>query len=243
MRYAVISDVHSNEPALRAVLADAERVGIDGILCLGDVVGYGADPLPVIGLLTTAGARCVAGNHDRATVGLADLQWFNPYARRAAEWTAERLGDEETRYLTGLALVEEHQGAMLVHASPHRPERWTYLVSAGDGRAALAATTAALCFVGHSHVPACWVLRPDGVVDFRRGVYRTRTEPGHRYLLNVGSVGQPRDGDPDAAYAVWDLDAGEVAIRRVRYDVVEARRRIHAAGLPELLGDRLLRGR
>lgn len=225
------------------MLDDVAGVGVDGLLCLGDLVGYGADPGPVVDALAGRGAVVVAGNHDHAAAGLLDLAWFNPYARAAAEWTAGVLAPDQTRYLATLPLTTAAAGATLVHASPRNPADWPYLLSPADGLGAFAAFTTPLCFVGHSHVPTVWTIRGDGGLAWRRGPARLPLVPGERHLINVGSVGQPRDGDPDAAYALWDQDAAVVVIRRVRYDVGEARRRIHAAGLPAILGDRLVRGR
>jgi diadenosine tetraphosphatase ApaH/serine/threonine PP2A family protein phosphatase len=216
---------------------------VDRLLCLGDLVGYGADPGRVVEALTRRDAVVVAGNHDHASAGRMDLGWFNPYARAAAEWTAGRLTADQHTYLAALPLVLEYAGATLVHSSPRDPESWPYLVSPSDGAAVFGAFTTPLCFVGHSHMPAVWTLLADGTVDFARGAGRIALRPGERYVVNVGSVGQPRDGDPMASYAVWDLDQGAVEIRRLPYDTMEARRRIHAAGLPRLLGDRLLHGR
>jgi diadenosine tetraphosphatase ApaH/serine/threonine PP2A family protein phosphatase len=235
--------VHGNEPALRAVLADLDRLGVERLLCLGDLVGYGADPGPVVDLLAARGAAAVAGNHDYASVGRTPLDWFNPYARRAAEWTSERLTADQTRFLARLPLTLEEAGALLVHSSPRNPETWPYLLSAEDGAEVLSAFAQRICFLGHSHLPAIWRVRADDRLEFERGPRRAVLSPAERYLVNVGSVGQPRDGDPHAACAVWDLDEQSVEIRRVPYDVQEARRRIHAAGLPQILGDRLLRGR
>jgi diadenosine tetraphosphatase ApaH/serine/threonine PP2A family protein phosphatase len=225
------------------VLAELSSTGVDGLVSLGDLVGYGADPSRVVDALARRDAVAVAGNHDHAAAGLLGLDWFNPYARAAAEWTAGRLTPDQGRYLAGLPLVAELAGATLVHSSPSHPEEWPYLVSPSDGAEAFGAFRTLLCFVGHSHMPAVWILREDGRVDFARGGARIELRPGERYIVNVGSVGQPRDGDPAAAYAVWDLDQSTVEIRRVYYDVLEARRRIHAAGLPRVLGDRLLHGR
>lgn len=216
---------------------------MDGLLCLGDLVGYGADPGVVADAMAARATAVVAGNHDHAAAGVIGLDWFNPYARRAAEWTAERLTAAQSRYLAALPLVVEHAGATLVHASPRNPEEWPYVVSAADGTEAFAAFTTSLCFIGHSHLPTVWILREHGEVAFRRGSGRVMLVAGERYLINVGSVGQPRDGDAAAAYAVWDLEAGSVEIRRVGYDTRESRRRIHEAGLPRVLGDRLLHGR
>jgi diadenosine tetraphosphatase ApaH/serine/threonine PP2A family protein phosphatase len=225
------------------VLADLATLGVDRLICLGDLVGYGADPDRVVEAMAQREAVAVAGNHDHASTGLVDLDWFNPFARAAAEWTATKLRADHSSYLAGLPLLREHAGATLVHSSPARPEEWPYLVTPADGAAAFGAFTTPLCFVGHSHLPAVWTLRADGEVVFQPGGGRTMLASGERYIINVGSVGQPRDGDPAAAYALWDLDAGAVEVRRVLYDAQEARRRIHAAGLPKLLGDRLLHGR
>jgi diadenosine tetraphosphatase ApaH/serine/threonine PP2A family protein phosphatase len=225
------------------VLADLDRVGVDALLCLGDIVGYGADPGPVLDTVGARVAATVAGNHDQAAIGRLDLAWFNPYARRAAEWTADRLGPAQAAYLALLPLVIEHGEATLAHASPQDPAQWSYLVTAADGARAFPHFRTRLCFVGHSHLPAVWALDGKGRVAYRRGDGPLALAAGERYVINVGSVGQPRDGHPLAAYAVWDLAGDAVEIRRVPYDVGEARRRIHAAGLPRLLGDRLLDGR
>lgn len=225
------------------MLADVAGLGVEQLLCLGDLVGYGADPGPVVETIATRATLVVAGNHDHASAGLMDLEWFNPYARRAAEWTAEQLRGGAAEYLAGLPLLAEHPGATLVHSSPRNPALWTYLVSPADGAAAFASFTTGVCFIGHSHLPTVWTLHQDGSFSFQRGAGRTSLAPGDRHLINVGSVGQPRDGDPQAAYAIWDREAAEIEIRRVPYDVEDARRRIHAAGLPQILGDRLLRGR
>lgn len=241
MRYAVLSDIHGNLEALRAVLADAEGLA-DAVLCLGDTVGYGADPGPCLELLAGRGALAVAGNHDWAVAGRVDLDWFNPYARAAAEWTRERLDDDQRAWLGALPLTREVEDATLVHASPAAPEEWDYLISEADGFAALGAFASRLCLVGHSHIPAVWSAGSWG----RRHVRspdEVRLDPGSRHLVNVGSVGQPRDGDARAAWALWDLEARRITVRRVIYDHPAARRKIVEAGLPRILGDRLAAGR
>ena len=240
MRYAVLSDIHGNLEALEAVLADAEA-RTDVVLCLGDVVGYGADPEACMELIASRAAATVAGNHEHAVAGLLDLDWFNDSARAAAEWTRERLDEDHRSYLAALPLQAEVGDATLVHASPERPEEWDYLVSAQDGFAAFPAFTTRLCFVGHSHLPAAWSLGSSGP-GFVPGAVELSLEPGRRYIVNVGSVGQPRARDPRAAYALWDVERGRLAIRRVAYDVDTARRKILAGGLPRLLADRLPRG-
>lgn len=191
--------------------------------------------------MASRAVTAVAGNHDHAAVGLTDLAWFNPYARAAAEWTAGQLSAAEIRYLEALPLTLELGEATLVHASPRRPGEWEYIISLRDGERAFAHFGTRLGFIGHSHLPGFFALGPGGV-SHRPGPGRVRLDPERRYLINVGSVGQPRDRDPRAAYAVYDPDAGEVEIRRVPYDITAARAKILAAGLPRLLGDRLLHG-
>ncbi len=240
MRYAILSDIHGNLPALRAVLADAEGRA-DGLLCLGDTVGYGAEPRLCVELVAERAAAVVGGNHEYAVAGLLDLGWFNRYARAAAEWTQEQLDDDHRAYISGLPLTAEVGDATLVHASPRHPEEWDYLVTAEDGFAAFGAFATRYCFVGHSHVPGVWSLGSSGPEHDATAADVTAAH-GRRYIVNVGSVGQPRDRDPRAAYALWDADAGHVAIRRVPYDVTAARARIEAAGLPRFLADRLASG-
>jgi diadenosine tetraphosphatase ApaH/serine/threonine PP2A family protein phosphatase len=240
VRYAVLSDIHGNLEALRAVLADA--VGrADDVLCLGDVVGYGADPGPCVDLVGERARAVVAGNHEHAVIGRMDLAWFNRYARAAAEWTRERLDADCAAYLDGLPLVATVGDATLVHASPRQPQEWDYLVTEDDGLAAFAAFDTRLCFVGHSHVPAVWSLGSSGP-DYARGDVSVTLDAGRRYIVNVGSVGQPRDRDPRAAYAVWDVDARQITVRRVPYDIRAARAKIEDAGLPRFLADRLAAG-
>ncbi len=240
MKYAILSDIHGNLEALRAVLDDAAARS-DAVLCLGDTVGYGADPEACVELLAGRARGIVAGNHEYGVAGRLDLTWFNRLARAAAEWTRERLDDDHRAWLAGLPLTLEIGDATLVHASPAQPDEWEYLITAEDGWGAFAHFATRWCFVGHSHVPGMWSLgssgpdhdaRPDSIVSDR----------GRRYIVNVGSVGQPRDRDPRAAYALWDVEAGRVEIRRVAYDVDAARRKIEAAGLPRFLADRLAAG-
>ena len=240
MRYAVLSDVHANLEALRAVLADAADRS-DAVFCLGDVVGYGADPAACVDLV---GERCqavVAGNHERAVAGQLDLDWFNPHARAAAEWTRERLDPDAHAWMDALPLVREVEGATLVHASPAGPDEWEYLISAEDGFAAFGAFATRVCFVGHSHIPRVWSSGSWGR-DWEPHPSEIAIEAGCRYIVNVGSVGQPRDRDPRATWALWDVEAGRVDLRRVPYDVDTARRKIVEAGLPRFLADRLAAG-
>ncbi len=247
MRYAVLSDVHGNLEALSAVLADAASEGALGILCLGDAVGYGADPAPCIELLGERSSLMVAGNHEHGAVGLLDVGWFNAAARAAALWTRDRLGADHQDFLTGLPLASTHGEATCVHASPRRPEEWDYLLSAEDGFQAFGDFATRLCFVGHSHRPGVWSLGSSGPAyeDLAGPAFHDRRIPfhdGRRYIINVGSVGQPRDRDPRAAYVLWDEDERSVTLRRVTYDHKAAAAKILRAGLPRTLADRLAYG-
>ncbi|MGH7332929.1 MAG: metallophosphoesterase family protein [Candidatus Rokuibacteriota bacterium] len=237
MRYAILSDIHGNLEALQAVLADATP-RTDALLCLGDVVGYGPDPVRCLDAVTARAVAMVGGNHEQAVAGRLSLDWFNPYARAAAEWTSERLDEDQREYLGGLPLVAEIADATIVHASPARPEEWHYLVEAEDGFEAFAGFASRLCFVGHSHRPAVWSLGSSGP-EYAPGLIDVRLEAGRRYIVNVGSVGQPRDHDPRASYVVWDVEARWIEGRRVGYDTSTTRRKIVQAGLPQFLADRL----
>ena len=240
MTYAILSDVHGNLEALRAVLDDAAGRA-DAVLCLGDVVGYGADPEACVELLAERAQAIVAGNHEYGVAGRLDLGWFNRWARAAAEWTRERLDDDHRAWLAALPLTLEIGDATLVHASPAQPDEWDYLVTPEDGWSAFAHFATRWCFVGHSHVPGVWSVGSSGP-DHEPRPETVLSEPGRRYIVNVGSVGQPRDRDPRAAYALWDVAAGRVEIRRIAYDVATARRKIETAGLPRFLADRLVLG-
>lgn len=237
--------MHANLEALTAVLSDAAGEGAASILCLGDLVGYGADPVACIEALGERAAALVAGNHEHGALGLLDLQWFNPFAREAALWTSQQLGEDHARYLAALRLTATVEDATLVHASPRNPDEWDYLVSAEDGFAVFPDFDTRLCFVGHSHRPGCWSLGGSGpkhLPHLKPEQGPVRLEDGRRYIINVGSVGQPRDRDPRAAYAIWDRERRTVTIRRVPYDHKAAARKILSAGLPRILAERLANG-
>jgi diadenosine tetraphosphatase ApaH/serine/threonine PP2A family protein phosphatase len=215
------------------------------VLCLGDLVGYGADPVACVEEVAGRAAALVSGNHEHGALGLMSLDWFNPVARAASLWTRECLDADHQRFLAGLPLSAVVEEATLVHASPRHPEEWDYLISAEDGLAVFGDFDTRLCFVGHSHRPDAWSIGsggPDhaGGLDGQRAT--VRLEDGRRYVINAGSVGQPRDRDPRAAYAIWDRDERSVTVRRVAYDHRRAAEKIVAAGLPRQLADRLAHG-
>jgi diadenosine tetraphosphatase ApaH/serine/threonine PP2A family protein phosphatase len=240
VRYAILSDIHGNLDALQAVLVDA-GARADALICLGDVVGYGPQPQACLELMAERAVALVAGNHEHGVAGLLDLDWFNPHARAAVEWTQARLDHDHRRYLAALPLVAELGDATLVHASPAQPGEWDYLVSAEDGFGAFPGFPTRLCFVGHSHRPAVWSQGSWGP-EFQPGGFDVMIDAGRRYIINVGSVGQPRDRDWRAAYAIWDVEACRIVGRRVAYDVAAVRGKIVRAGLPKFLADRLASG-
>jgi diadenosine tetraphosphatase ApaH/serine/threonine PP2A family protein phosphatase len=248
MRTAIISDVHANLEALQAVCRQGDRLGVDSWVCLGDVVGYGADPAACLARVRALASAVVLGNHDAAVAGLLDTSHFNAFARRAVEWTASRLEADERAWLAALPLTQEHGGALLVHAEPRAPGSWGYVLTEGDAVDALRATAARHCFVGHSHQPfVCAV--PAGCTPRHGWLQWLPTGPGpvtlegdHRYLVNVGSVGQPRDGDPRACFVLWDDEQACLQFVRTAYDVAAAQARIVAAGLPAFLAERLASG-
>jgi diadenosine tetraphosphatase ApaH/serine/threonine PP2A family protein phosphatase len=240
-----LSDIHANLEALLAVLQDADAQGARAVLCLGDVVGYGADPIACVDRVGERAVAIVAGNHEWGALGLMNLEWFNPVAQAAAVWTGDHLDADHRRYLEALPVETTIEEATLVHASPRRPEEWDYLMSAQDGLEVFGDFDTRLCFVGHSHRPGVWSLGSSGpryTAQITPPRSRVRLEDGRRYLVNVGSVGQPRDRDPRAAYAIWDRDDRTVTLRRVDYDYRTAAQKIIAAGLPRPLADRLARG-
>ncbi|HEX8917678.1 MAG TPA: metallophosphoesterase family protein [Chloroflexota bacterium] len=243
MLYLVISDIHANLEALEAVLADAGPT--DATLCLGDVVGYGADPNACVELVRILpDLSCLVGNHDCAALGTIDLNTFNPEARFAAEWTARQLTDENRQYLLTLSSKLEMSHFALAHASPRDPI-WEYMVSPTQGPPNFAAFSGPLCLVGHTHVPRVFEEDDDGssskvwIPEFQESV---ALHEGPRRILNPGGVGQPRDGDPRAAYALYDSDSGEFQYRRVPYNFERAAKKIVRAGLPEILASRLSMG-
>ena len=237
MRLAIVSDIHGNLEALEAVLADLEKRSCDRMICLGDFVGYGASPNECTEKLRPLIAGAVIGNHDAAAIGKLRLTYFNVDAAEAARWTDAQLTPENRDYLLGLPYRIQEDGALLVHASPTEPEGWHYVLSTGDAAEEMKSYPDPVCFIGHSHVAGAFERSETGVRYTRDS--ELRFQPGRRYLVNVGSVGQPRDGDPRAAYVVWDRESGTLVHHRVGYDIDSAGRRIVQAGLPQFLADRL----
>jgi len=240
MKVAVLSDIHSNGDALDAVLIDAKMQGAEAWWCLGDVVGYGAEPDKVVDLVRGLDAVTVAGNHDWAACGLVSTRLFNRHAAQAAEWTTQHTSPENLKWLAGLPLVELRENTRLVHATPSAPEDWNYCMMIEDALLEMDAFEEPLCLIGHSHYPGAFEKDGEDIRYTRAPQLRLR--PGRQYLVNVGSVGQPRDGDPRAAYAMFETTTGLLEHMRVTYDVEAAQKKILEAGLPTFLANRLAAG-
>ena len=244
MRIAVLSDIHANLPALEAVRADLTDV--DQVWVLGDIVGYGPQPNEVIAILQELGARSVLGNHDGAAIGIVDPAYFNPDARAAIAWTAGALDGNSRSYLATLPEVRRDGELTAVHGSPRDPI-WEYITNRGIAAANFESFETRLCLFGHTHLPIAYRL-VDGDVDAVPGLPEEVVQlDGARALLNPGSVGQPRDGLPDAAYAILELDdvadGGTLTFHRVGYEIDRTQRLMQEAGLPARLVERLRYGR
>jgi diadenosine tetraphosphatase ApaH/serine/threonine PP2A family protein phosphatase len=237
MRLAILSDIHGNLEALETVLADVAARRPQAIACLGDFVGYGAAPNECIERLRPLIETAVAGNHDLAACGRIKLGYFNPEAANAAVWTTDTLTPGHVEYLRSLPFSVHWRGVRLVHASPSEPEEWHYVFSPGDAAFEMDACPENVCFIGHSHYPGAFELDGERVTYTRD--LRVTGQAGRRYLVNVPSVGQPRDGDPRAGYLVFDDETFTFEHVRLDYDVAGAMRRIREAGLPAFLADRL----
>jgi len=241
MKYAILSDVHSNLEAFQAVLTDLAREKVDQTFFLGDIVGYGADPDQCIELLRGLTTFVVAGNHDWAVVGLTDYSYFNPLAKTAIEWTARTVTAAHQEFLKKLPLAQNYRNIALVHATPCEPEEWNYLLSLEEVHLSFQHHDRQICFLGHSHVPIAFKQDEEGQSSVLPDTTFTLRD-SQRYIINVGSVGQPRDGDPRAAYGIYSRDDSCFTLKRVPYNIESAQEKIIAAGLPHFLAQRLALG-
>ena len=239
-RYAILGDIHGNWEALTAVLEDAHTQGITGYTCVGDVVGYNADPALCLAKVRELDAAVVRGNHDHYCSHDECLDDFHPLAANVIDWTRKQLSPEEVRYLRDLPLSHMVAGFCIVHSTLDLPDKWGYVFDCLEADAHFNYQTAAVCFYGHTHVPVVFTKH----IQVTRDTYSTfKIGLGRKYFINVGSVGQPRDGDPRAAYVIYDLNAREVQLRRIPYDIEQAQVKIRERGLPERLANRLSIGK
>jgi diadenosine tetraphosphatase ApaH/serine/threonine PP2A family protein phosphatase len=241
MRYAILADIHANLAAFRAVLEDIGHQGkADKIWCLGDIVGYGPDPHECIDLLRQTNHVCVAGNHDWAAVGKISTTEFNPDAAAACRWTTGQLKPADVTYLSTLPLTIEEGDFTLVHGSPREPI-WEYLTSISPAGENFAFFKSRYCLVGHSHVPLVFAKSKSGILASPLPGYGA-TLGKERMIINPGAVGQPRDADPRASYAIYDSQAKTIKLHRVPYDIRATQDKMVACGLPIRLVARLSYG-
>lgn len=240
MKYAVMGDIHGNWEALCAVLKDAEEQGATHYACVGDIVGYNASPGECLDRVHQINCAVVLGNHDHYCVHDESLWDFHPLAANVVDWTRRHLTDAQKNFLRSCRMVKIVDGFTIVHSTLDMPGRWGYVFEEIDASANFNYQSTSVCFHGHTHIPA--------VFEKHNHVRRHQPETvkialGTKYFINVGSVGQPRDGDPRAAYVVYDVTKKEVGFRRVTYDLAGAQKRIIDAGLPAMLARRLEAGK
>lgn len=232
MKYAIIADIHANLQALQAVLQDMKLQDCTHAACLGDIVGYNANPKECLDIIRSMNMPCVKGNHDEYCSTDTILDGFNPTAAKAVTWTRNQLSQDDRRWLGNLPYVQIVEGFAIVHATLDAPERWGYVFDKLAAASSFAHQKTPVCFFGHTHVPVAFV--QDSVV--RGGTFqKLPVESGKKYFVNAGAVGQPRDNNPKAAYVTYDLDSQTIELRRVDYDIPGAQGAIMAAGLPGLL--------
>lgn len=233
MRIAIISDIHSNLEALESSIEIIKEEKISEVICLGDIIGYGANPNECISLVRKLTPHILLGNHDEAAIHLEKTEHFNPFARIAAEWTHDALTPENAAFIDALPFRLDLQGQTFVHASPLEPEEWHYILSPADAQANFDSFDTPLCFVGHSHVPEL----------FCEDIWSREVSRGKKFIVNVGSIGQPRDNNWRLSFGIFDTDTWTYKNVRAEYDASAAAAKIRNAGLPKGLADRLLVGR
>jgi len=240
MRFAIFSDTHSNLEALEAVLADACKRKCTHFVCLGDVVGYNANPHECVERVRELDCPIVKGNHDEQASLLLSTSDFNELAERAIQWTRDNLTEEDKQWLRELPLQKKVRDFTIVHATLDTPAQYGYVFNNLDAAASFTYQHTTVCFFGHTHVPMVFI-RDEGVR--RERIDHIRIEPTKKYMINMGSVGQPRDGNWHAAYCIYDIENNLVEQLRVKYDLAAAQKKIIEAGLPRLLAERLALGR
>ncbi|MBO4544339.1 MAG: metallophosphoesterase family protein [Verrucomicrobia bacterium] len=239
MKYAIIADIHGNLEALQAVLKDAKEQAVTHYACLGDVVGYGANPKECLDIVREMKIPTIKGNHDEYCSSGKDPEGFNEYAREAILWTRAQMTEDDLKWLKDLKYIRIMANFTLVHSTLDGPNHWGYIFDKLEAAASFPYQQTPLCFFGHTHVPLAFI-RDTAV---RGGTYsKFKIEAGRKYLINVGSVGQSRDGVAKATYLTYDINSGQIELRRLDYDMDTAMDKIRKAGLPERLATRLAEG-
>ncbi len=245
MRIGFISDIHSNYEALDVAMSKLLSEDVDRVICLGDIVGYGADPSKCVDIVGERADVVLAGNHDWACVGKTDITYFTRYGRQAILWTSDALLPHQKTFLAQLNLFYTEDDWCAVHSTPQEPSRWQYILSSADAMRQFTHFRKKICFVGHSHIPGVFTDRGDYMqisIPFNEESTQVVLSQSERYIVNVGSVGQPRDGDVRGSAAIYDTDKAMIKFLRFFYPVPKAQEKIIAAGLPSFLAERLSQG-
>jgi predicted phosphodiesterase len=243
MRYAIFSDIHSNLEAYEASLRVMAEEKIDRYICVGDIVGYGANPKECISLtrelIDKKGCICIAGNHDAAVVQMTPVSNFNAFARQAIRWTKKIIDQDENEFLSRLSLLNSQKDFVIVHASLYKPEEWHYIYNIDEAYKNFELLQNKICFIGHSHLPVIFKANK----HFEYFISPSITiEKKFRYIINVGSIGQPRDRDPRACFVIYDAKNCTIEYKRIQYDIIKTQAKIIKSGLPEILAARLAAG-
>jgi predicted phosphodiesterase len=236
MKIAIISDIHGNLEALTQALTYLDENNITEIYCLGDIVGYGPNPNECVELIIQKCQHVIIGNHDHAAIGLTSTEYFNDFAKIATAWTANALTEKNKSYLSSLDFTYQTDDYLLVHATPSQPSLWHYILSEADAQHEFNHFEQRLCFIGHSHFP---------IVFHKQGYTREenlKLAKRNKYIINVGSIGQPRDGNPNTCFCVYNSETNKLEYIRLEYDILTTREKIVKAGLPIFLADRLIKG-
>lgn len=241
MRYAIFGDIHGNIEAFKKVIEVYKKENIDKYFCVGDIVGYGANPKECIEEIKRLKAKTVCGNHDWAAAGMFPLDYFNPAAKTAIEWTQEKLTLDEKKFLKNLKLINDEKDFFIVHGSLYQPELFPYILDIESARKCFSNMKKELCFIGHSHVAGFFSMEDDVINYSCQSLIMIK--PGMKYIVDVGSVGQPRDGNPEAAFCIFDTSKRTIETKRIEYDIEIAKNKILNAGLPNLLAYRLFEGK
>lgn len=240
MRVAIFSDIHANLEALEAVLADAEANSCDSYVCLGDVVGYNADPAACLNRVRDMGCPVVKGNHDMDCGHDTSLEMMNSVAAEALQWTRDQLDADQRKWLARLRMVRQVEDFTIVHSTLDQPTSWNYVTNKFDAMANFTYQVSQVCFYGHTHVPRVFIRDHERVEEVP--AESIQIQDGNKYFINTGSVGQPRDGDWRASYCIYDLSTRTITFRRLEYDIETTQKKILDAGLPESLAERIAHG-
>jgi predicted phosphodiesterase len=244
MKIAIISDIHANLEALEAVFADSALQKVDEVICLGDIVGYGANPNECIELVKKNCPLRILGNHDAAAVGLLSTEHFNVHAKIAIDWTVENLSADSQSALRSFPLKKNRNEFTFVHATPYEPNMWYYITSLEEAAFNFQFFETKFCFVGHTHIPIIIVLENEKEVYVHQGTSITWTDMKQaRFLINTGSVGQPRDRNPKSCYGILDTEEKTFQLRRIDYDIAKAQAKMRKIKMPDFLITRLKDGR